>query len=309
MTDYNVKILTDKHKIDAFFQDLDKLLQSNKNNKIYTSLDFEFDMDFKIKKHVLSVGQLMFIVIDANNKITNHDPVLYDLRLFTNEQKNKYINKILLNKSMTKILHGSESLDLVALRSVINNDDNFKTFLHTVIDTRFLCETYNILRQKIKINTGQKFRCTIYSALRDTNIIKQEEYDRLSAIKINYNKPWVIKNLSPKQVIYAVADVLFLYNLLVAYQNLLSKKMINVMNETFQYVILARNDIIESHHKNKKTKSILEDLKKTGILDKVIVNEPLQNENKNIHFKYKDLINIDYFRKPVSRLLYHENIK
>lgn len=302
MTNYNVTILDNTNKIDSFLEDLQNILQSNKNNKIYTGLDFEFDMDFKLKKHVLSLGQIMFTVVDSN-KITNHSPTLFDLRLFTDKQKKTFIDNILLNKSITKILHGSESLDLPALRSIINNDDNFKIFLQTMVDTRFLCEAYNLLRQKIETTDVQRFKCTIYSALQDTNAITKEQYDKLSSLKINYKKTWIIKELSSKQITYAAADVLFLYNLFIEYENLLSEKMIDVINETFQYVILVRNDIIESYHKNKKTKSILDDLEKTDILNKIIVKSALIGEDVN--FKYNDLINIDYFRKPIIRLLYH----
>jgi len=307
MSNHKVKILDNINKIDLFLQKLDKLLESNKNNKIYASLDFEFDMDHKLKKHVLSLGQLIFSIVNTDNQVTHYDTSIYDLRLFNNEQKEKYINKILLNKSITKILHGSESLDLPALKYIINNDDNFRIFLSTIVDTRFLCEAYNLLRKKIVTNAKQKFKCTIYSALLDTNAITQEQYDKLSTIKINYNKPWLINNLSSKQITYSVTDVLFLYNLLIEYQNLLSEKMIEVINETFQYVILERNDIIESLYKNKKTNFILELLKSANVLNKVIVKSPLRDTKINVNFTYKDLITIDYFRKPITRLLYHEN--
>jgi hypothetical protein len=293
----DISVLRDINRISQFLKDFKAILASAaKDTYVYASMDFEFDRDHKKKIHVLTLGQVMFTHIDSENQQLYSKVYLYDLRLFSKKQKKEYVQYLLLNPKVIKILHGSESLDLPAIRSTIGHDPDFQTFLTQMVDTRYLCEVHHLLIFK---KTGQRFkRCTIYSALQNTRTITDDEYNKLASLKINYNKPWNIRKLSNKQIVYASSDVIFLYNLYKAYHVELGDETVRAVMDAYRYAVLTRIGRVNLPLKSSKTADLLVKLESSGVLSKQLSKSPMG------HFTIGDLIQIDYLRKSAIRLAY-----
>jgi hypothetical protein len=303
----DILILKTSRDTPMLFDILDKILGNtypihnpnpnpNQNHSIGAAMDFEFDMSHKTKRFTMSLCQIRFSHLTSTNNIQSSKTILYDLRLFDKKQKKQYIDRILLNKSIIKVLHGSESLDLPGLREFIDNDADFVQFLATMADTRFLCAAHNILWSKQNPHSVPKVKCTIYSALFDLNLLTKQEYDALTSIKINYNKPWIISKLSDKQIKYAAMDVLGLYNLYIGYVDKIGPKLHDLIMEVFRQSALERMGILP--HDNMDTKKMLENLRASNVLDKQLIKSPMGS------FTIRDMVSIDYLRKTAIRSAY-----
>jgi 3'-5' exonuclease len=287
----NIIVLDSITKIDSFIQYVQNLISKN-HDQIYAALDFEFDQSHKT--HNMSLAQLIFTYSDGKTSKTS-DAYLMDFRLFSRKKFSRFERAVLTNPKVLKILHGAESLDLPALRKIISSDLEFKRFLSQMADTRFLCEAHHILLAK----KGTSLRkCSIYDALRDTDVISKEEYQKLSSIKINYRKPWKIKKLSQKQITYAVADVLFLHNLYQEYRTLIGEELISLIMESYRYGVMGRMSLLTVPHASRKTTDLVDALKKANILQKTVAKSPIGP------FTIGDLIKIDYLKKSAIRLAY-----
>jgi hypothetical protein len=296
----NVVILDNITEINSFLQYVQNL--TSKSDRIHAALDFEFDQ--MQNKHILALGQLVLTYYERSSghnseqspkQFKTSKAYLMDFRLFSRKDFSKFERDILTNPKVLKILHGSESLDLPALRKIMSSDSEFKKLLSQMADTRFLCEAHHILLEK----RGTRLKkCSIYDALKDTDVISNEEYQKLSSIKINYHKRWKIKKLSQKQITYAVADVLFLHNLYLSYQELLGDQMISLIMESFQYSVLGRMGLLTVPHASRKTANLIDALEKAGVPQKVVAKSPIGV------FTIGDLIKIDYFKKSAIRLAY-----
>jgi len=294
-------ILTSKSKQDILTSKSKQEILTSKSKQeskiIIAGMDFEFDMINR--GHELSLAQMVLTSFDKKTTQTSKVYIM-DFRLFTSNQFNRFKHLILLNKNVVKILHGSESLDLPAMRKLIPDNSEFKLFLNQIIDTRYLCAAHHILLRK---NSGIHLKkCNIYDSLKDTLVITIEDYNKLSAIKVNYHKPWRIKNLTEKQLTYAVGDVLFLYNLYVEYQRLLGDDLINVVMEAYRYAIITRMGLIladlPKSNQISKTTDLLEKLHKMNILSKPVALSPIGI------FTIEDIISIDYLKKSAIHIAY-----
>lgn len=295
---------------DMLFEMVNKLFglkyeYTENKGKIAAALDFEFeserskgdaDSNSNSIQHILALGQVRF-TLEYDDWSYSSPVILYDPRSFTKKQRKKYIDVILLNRSILKILHGSESLDLPALREFIGDDAQFKEFVtNQIIDTRFLCAAYNILWSKNHPKEKTKTKCTIYSALYDLELLTKTEFDNLNSVKINYNKPWTIKKLTEKQVTYAMMDVFGLYNLYTGYAVLLGNELTSFITDVYASSILTRSGLglisFADLHSN-KYKNIVKniDLATTKLFDKVVAKTPIGD------FTLGDAIKIDYLRK------------
>lgn len=303
-------LLTDTYKIDEFFHkvETDGILS---RRGVYIGLDFEFDLEFDSdrvkKKHIMSLGQIA--ITDQKVSIV----AIFDFRIFTESQKKTFIDKILLNKDIKKILHGSESLDLPSLR-VFLGDRSFKIFITQIIDTRFLCEALLILKNKYKNFYSDKDKltkkCSIYNALLDSNTIDKDEFKKLSAIKVNYNHKWSVQNLTKSQISYAAADVLFLHNLLLSYSEILGVELIERISSAYIYSVLYRMGILG--RKQILEEKTLDHMKyvKNSFSTPIIVHHNQNSNDKNndknnediFEFTLEDLMKIDYIRKPLNSI-------
>jgi hypothetical protein len=179
-----------------FFYDT---LLDKKNGMSYVCIDFEF------YKNKIALMQISYNTNSEYNYIWINKP-----DIFTDKQKNIFINKILINNNTYKILHGSESNDLPYLyNNIITKKTDQIKFTRRLMDTRYLCE-YAIYK------TTQK-KCSLYDSLLFFGTIDIKMYDYLNIIvkkngPIQYIK-WNINNLSNNEIYYALYDVLFLKKL------------------------------------------------------------------------------------------------
>lgn len=187
-------------------------------NLSYACIDFEF------YKKDIALMQINFETPDEYNYIWLNDP-----KKFTQQQTNLFVNTILTNDKIYKILHGSESNDLPYLYNhILISNNNIINFTRRLIDTRYLCEY-------AKYNSEHK-KCSLYDALLFFSTIDKDQYDYLESINkkmgpIQYIR-WDIYNLQNTQINYALYDVLYLKDLL---------------NDMYKYVTLNHPNLINSY--------------------------------------------------------------
>ena len=88
--------------------------------------------------------------------------------------KTYLIKRLLGNYRIIKILHGSDSLDIPYMfNDLIIKPKYIKKFIHSFVDTRYICEFYNLE------NNYQNRKCKIYEFLLDQKIINQEKLNQL----------------------------------------------------------------------------------------------------------------------------------
>lgn len=121
-----------------------------------------------------------------------------------------FLNHILLNVKLTKILHGSDSLDIPFIYGELFKGDNEKIiqFTQKLIDTRFICEYHKIVMGE------ESNKCSIYDALLYFKVLSRAQYDRLLKIVDDMGPSqdvvWNLHKLSKAQILYALYDVLYL---------------------------------------------------------------------------------------------------
>ena len=128
-----------------------------------------------------------------------------------------FITGIMCNRSIKKILHGSDSLDIPYVYSGLLDGDTDKIieFTQALIDTRFLCEYYKLNRGHASDN-----KCAIYdqesdrSAIHYFKVVSDEQQEKLAelleAMPAPHDIAWNIRKMPRSQVMYALYDVIFL---------------------------------------------------------------------------------------------------
>lgn len=212
-------------------------LESTFNKHFYLGMDFEGTT----KK--IQLAQLCFEHnVSLKSFIMIISPDDLDAYMILN-----FINLILCNKSIRKILHGSDSLDVPYIyEQLLNNDKNkIIKFTKGLIDTRFLCEYY-----KINIIGKSDNKCTIYdedqnkSSIYFFGLISLGEQENLAKIleSIGPDHVWNIHRMPRNQVLYAQYDVIFLkyfyYRIIhVATENITSEIDKKAVIELYKYVL------------------------------------------------------------------------
>lgn len=224
--DYHLIIINDIKLIPLFIDYLDFVNEQSIKKHIYCSIDFEFNT----KK--IALFQLCF-------EIDNYDRFIFFIYppMFTEQQRQLLIST-LINIKITKILHGSDSLDLPYLfDELLKNDKLIKIFLMNFVDTKFLCEYYNVAEEKNE-------KCKIYELLLNKKIITQTKYDQLNVNDEKmgpiYNIVIDIHNLSHELIIYSLYDVVFLKELVVFFD----KQTIGMIKEVTQFTINQQRNLL-----------------------------------------------------------------
>jgi len=181
---------------------LRSLYFNNEHKKTHIGIDFEFN------DQVIALMQLNFEDIKkCYIWILNPDE-------FDTKQNDIFLDNIMINKHIYKILHGPESLDIPYMYNTLfnNNRKDILAFTSRVIDTRYLCEYY-----KVSLDQLDK-KCTIYSALYYFNTIDKKKLNYLEDIHEKMgnisNISWNVHNLNKYYLEYALYDVLFLQHFL-----------------------------------------------------------------------------------------------
>lgn len=198
-------------------------LEAYFSKKLYLALDFEFN------NRQIALFQMNF---ESNPKSNDNSYIFMVLPTeFEEKLLNFLIKKILQNKYIKKLLHGSDSLDIPYIYGTLLNESekDIVKFTSTLIDTRFMCEYIKIMRNE---DTG----CSIYNALLYFETIDENKFNFLEKTHDNMGPvediSWNIHTLSEYQVLYGLYDVLFLKKF---YYDILTKS--NDDLRIFKYII------------------------------------------------------------------------
>uniref|UniRef100_A0A6G6ABS5 Uncharacterized protein n=1 Tax=Borely moumouvirus TaxID=2712067 RepID=A0A6G6ABS5_9VIRU len=293
-------------------------LESIFNKYLYVGIDFEFTN----KKIQLSQLNFEHDVADKN-MIMIVSPNELEAVMTEN-----FINIIICNQCIKKILHGSDSLDIPYMYKHLLQDDPEKIikFTRTLIDTRFLCEYYKLTRSEPSDN-----KCSIYdedptrSAIYYFKVVSDEQQNSLAelleSMPAPHDREWYIHKMPISQVRYAALDVLYLkvfyYRMIYVAtedeQSDLGKKNIielykNVLNEITRFVYLERNDITYLMATCKKDVDVVNNyfirtpqgiLKMIDIFNQVSVDLETTNPKVNVNSFTK----INHFKAPVMTII------
>ena len=207
-------------------------LKTDKHN--YVGIDFEFNR-----------GKIALMQITFGDYIWITNPLLYD-----QNSLNIFINLILLNNKIYKIMQGPESLDLPYMYTELfkNNKDNIIKFTKRLIDTRFLCEYYRLSKNELG-------KCSIYDGMRFFATIDEKEYNNLLQINesmgpVQYIQ-WDINKMDAFNIKYAYYDVIYLptylndiYKHILKYTRQFSRNYYYIL-QIIQFVLLERKNIID----------------------------------------------------------------
>ena len=163
-------------------------------------------IDFEFNNQKIALMQLNFEYHADNSYVFLLDP-----REIPRHIKNTFIQHILTNKYIPKVLHGSESMDIPYLyQEFFENREQIIQFTRSMIDTRFLCEYY-------KISHGERKICSIYPILLSMGVITEDQFQKLKTNHDKMGKIWKIKwnvhTLTGELVTYAAYDVILLQEL------------------------------------------------------------------------------------------------
>jgi hypothetical protein len=167
---------------------------------------------------------------------------------------------------------------------------------------------------RIGITTDTSNRCSIYYALFNHNVIDKKLFDDLEGMssKINYNKKWLIDELSPTYIIYASYDVMYLYDLL----DELSNRMIPytpldslASTENKQYlidVVSLVNRLYRFHMINRLQISNIS-IKCKKILDMYIAQKKITKNNTKDNEHNLPMIDQKIMEVQICRMIYKYN--
>lgn len=182
-------------------------LESLFMNRFYIGIDFEYTGGKYIKlyqmnyDHKVAKQKFIFILnpLDLEDYMINH-----------------FIDMIICNGSIKKILHGTDSLDLPYIYTDLlkNDSDKIIRFTKSMIDTRFFCEYYKLN----KGGSGDDARCNIYnddkrkSGVYNFDLITEAKQNELA--EMLYSLPpermWNLRTMTKTELLYAAYDCLFL---------------------------------------------------------------------------------------------------
>jgi len=271
----DINIILDNNE-NIFKDELENFYKICDIEKLILSIDFEFNS----KK--IALMQLAFEYEKKSNYYIIYPPKI------SNDIINFFIEKILINKKIKKIMHGCESLDIPYIYNELfnNNIEYITLFTQSLYDTRYFCE-YNNLYYKYDN------KCSLYEGLKNNNIINDNIYKYLMNNEKNMGNIWQINidinNLSDQLIYYSIYDVIFLKKFFINLNKELKK--INkfnyyLFNELFRFILLERNN-------------------KTNILNDIIININKFNQYFIIHNNNKFTL-IDIFNN-LSQLYFFFN--
>lgn len=201
---YNVNICDSKFIINEMIKIFNIFLKKKDNEK-YLGIDFEFN---KVNdKRTIALCQLNLEDSSDNANIF----LFYPLDL--SKKQIDIFKKLLIDKSIIKILHGGESLDIPYLfDNILTTKKNQNLFCLNFVDTRYLCEYYHLENNNIDN------KCKINFLLLEMNVISKKQFDFLEKQENKMGPIYEIiinvNNLSDLLILYTLTDVLYLPDLL-----------------------------------------------------------------------------------------------
>jgi len=256
---------------------------------------FTFDLEFnQSKQHktnrVMALIQIALFIADEIFIL------IVDPTIMCNLSNNK-IKNLFSDKSINKIGHGTDSLDIPALQLYLDNDEHFMNFILSLYDTRFLCEYINSM-------TDNRL-CNIYHCLETFNVVSKKQIDFLHHNEKKLGKLWFLKKihittLSPQLIDYAMYDALYLKKL----ANNLKEHIVNnglkynLINEITRFVLLLRQDALEISNIDTFNSFILENKSTLKTSFQLCYDRFYENVDLNI----KKILNYGFFRNRIMIL-------
>lgn len=291
--EFFIILCNDKNKLEFFLKYI-KYFYEKKNNFKKIGLDFEFT-ERKIALIQISLFDENYNVIFLLNP--------KDL----NKNQEKIFIKYIFVSDISRILHGSDSLDYPYICDILLKGSINKIYLFTkkLIDTRFMCEYI-----KIKKNFKDE-KCSIYDALIYFNVINKDIYKKLTNINENMgysNKiTWNLNQITINEILYAVYDVYFLENFL--------KNIIDSSDNSIKYISpLTRLIFLEKINFLKiikNIKNIVDSMNNFFIFyknNKISLNNLYLQIIPNLRIKklnidILDLLSINYFKSIMTYII------
>ena len=212
---------------------------------------FYIGIDYEYTNKKISLAQLNFEHHISNRSIIQ----IVSPNELEPEMMDNFIELIICNKYINKILHGSDSLDIPYMYEHMLKSDPKKIirFTRSLIDTRFICEYY-----KLNHESSSDDKCSIYDAVSYFGVVSESKgkalNDLLETMPADY--VWNIHKMPKSQVYYAFYDVIFLKYFYYRVLNLatkdfeddIRKKAIltmyrHVLKEFTQFVYLEKREI------------------------------------------------------------------
>lgn len=215
-------------------------LKKYKNRNPIIGIDFEFNNINNMRKIALFQINLES---DANEStIYMFYPPDLDEKQFI------ILKKFLSSKYIKKVIHGGESLDIPYLfNNIFITLDERKQFCENLIDTKYLCEYYNMEYNK------PEYKCKIYELLLQMGIINDNHYQQLlkneEMMGPIYEIIVNVNNMSEPLIKYCMFDVLYLPALIKSFPN--NKYYNNILPElTTIHYILKQTDFFSIESQN-----------------------------------------------------------
>lgn len=203
-----------------------------KSNKICC-----FDMEFNQIKH----GHELFLFQIALFFPSHVDVLFVDPNIL-NSISTQLLHNILTDLTITKIGHGTDSLDIPTIHNFLGDND-FKLFIKNLCDTRFLCEYLNSVYNERKSN--------LYYCYEKYNVVSLEHITMLKTVAQQIGKFWSIqkniKNLDENLITYAIYDTIYLLKLKVLLKQDIIKHNLdyNLVNQIVRFGLLIKVGLID----------------------------------------------------------------
>lgn len=202
-----------------------------------------FDLEFS------QVGGRKIAIIQFALYFDNEIIILFVNPRFLPNNINNIIRNMFTDTTITKIGHGTDSLDIPAIYEFLNDRDKCLQFTSKLYDTRFMCEF-------IKALTNDKL-CNIYQCMIDFKVIDKQQLKFLVENEKNLGKFWWksldIRQLNSTIIDYAMYDALYLKNLTKKIKMEFEKQNLdyNLLLECSRFSILIQQKIIIIQSSNK----------------------------------------------------------
>lgn len=207
------------------------------------------DKNIDFIKYIKNVSnKLVGIDLEFNNINNKREIALVQINIYNSHKKIFIINPLDFDKNQIEIfktflfknkiiMHGAESLDIPNMfNEFLLNESERIYFLKNYIDTKFLCEYNNIIK-----NINKK--CKIYELLLNQNVINQKIYDFLEENEEKMGNIYeIIININTLKdnkwlILYSSYDVYYLGEL---YISLLNLNNLELFMDFIRLIILIR---------------------------------------------------------------------
>jgi len=164
-----------------------------------------FDMEFnqKNKKHVLYLFQVGLFFPDCIELL------FIDINTLSSSTE-QLLKEILIRPDVTKIGHGTDSLDLPTIHKFLNDDILCLSFINSLYDTRMICEYINTYINEKK--------CNVYHCLEKYSVIDNDHLEYLKSVELDNHYFWfrqvTLHTMKDTLIDYAIYDTIYLSTLL-----------------------------------------------------------------------------------------------